>query len=131
MLTAYCVNCVIEESMMKKYSACEDIYPAVECRDDSKNRADIANILSIDGDAKFYLASEADEQLRATKRALWMARAERVKWVANNEDAFADYCEEHTESYRINNSYIEPFDEWVWKWERAERKCRQKAEEYK
>lgn len=38
---------------MKKYSAREDIYHAVECRDDSENRADIANILSIDGMLNF------------------------------------------------------------------------------
>lgn len=74
-------------------------------------------------------AEDASEAINQVLRALWLARAERAKWVANNEDALEDYREEHPGSY-LNNFYVESFDEWSWKWEWAERKCREKAREF-
>lgn len=96
---------------MKKYSACEDIYPAVECRDNSENRADIFNMISIDGDVELYIASEVDEELRKTKHALWMAWAE---WARAMIKFFS-----LARMWRNANK---------WKW--VECKCLQKAKEY-
>lgn len=52
---------------------------------------------------------QCDKELRATKRALWLTRAERAK----------EMCQ---------RLLIQGFDP---KWQEVERKCRAKAEEYK
>jgi NurA-like 5'-3' nuclease len=72
---------------------------------------------------------DAGMENRRLKRALWMARAERAKsekgfWVYKyNED-----CGEF--NYTIASRSLAS-DEWMRVWEKVERKCRAKAEEYK
>lgn len=57
-----------------------------------------------------YLKKDVDEELRRTKRALWLARAER---------AIAEYWR------------CDQFASDAVKLEKVERKCREKAEEFK
>lgn len=57
------------------------------------------------------------KQLRATKRALWLARAERAHLKVL--EYWPDYC--HNAHCRIAEQ----------KWDKVERKCRAMAEEYK
>lgn len=108
---------------MKKYSACEDIYPAVECRDDSENRADIFNIISIDGDVELYIASEVHEELRKKNHSIWMTRAKRASLEKVAASGWEDYRAEHPKS-------TIGMTRWYSSWWKAEPKCLKKAKEF-
>ncbi|VDK40364.1 unnamed protein product [Cylicostephanus goldi] len=60
------------------------------------------------------------EELRATKHALWMARALRANAV----------CEYYSILAHFNNLFSEEERLWL-KWSWVYRKCREKAEEFK
>lgn len=76
---------------MKKYSACKDVYPAVECRDDSENRTEIFNMLFADGDVELYVASEVDKVIARQKYKRCLAMAEWCDAEADVADADGDY----------------------------------------
>ena len=65
------------------------------------------------------------QELKATKRALWLARAERAKVEKEHYVAvkFTE-CKPSTKRRR-------DMDRIAYKWEWVELKCREKAEEYK
>lgn len=81
----------------------------------------------VNEEQEYYRKEHADKEFRKIKHALWMARAERAKWVGDNDDALADYCVKHPMTYLL----AEPFDEWNQKWKFVERKCREYAEKFK
>lgn len=69
-------------------------------------------------------------ELTRTKRALWLARAERAHWVSENADAYKDYCDKHPSSHYHKYDGKMHFYEWGRKWENAELKCRSYAEKF-
>ena len=76
------------------------------------------------------------KELRATRRALWLARAERAKDRATTCNDFAYLGDTERE---INMTLARTWmkcrmlkpSEWSKVWNKVERKCRAKAEEYK
>lgn len=95
--------------------------------------------LESSGTTLVYLKSEADKELRAMKRALWMARAARAhaEW---GHWATIWFCNTNVE-LNINKSSVsqDPYrgttkrNAAIWRniWHDVERKCRAKAEECK
>lgn len=72
-----------------------------------------------------------NNQLRATKRALWLARERRAWcegqfWFVIESNKPRDIC--HLS--RTNRIHRTP-NEWMTYWEKVERLCKKKAEEYK
>ena len=66
------------------------------------------------------------QQLRATKRALWLARAERAV-AEQTVDEWSRYKEKHP----FGSWRADPFEYWVQAWIYVEKLCRKKAKEYK
>ena len=72
------------------------------------------------------LTAIAKKYLNETKRALWLARAERA--VAEQTiDEWSRYREKHP----CGSWRVDPFEYWVQAWIYVEKLCRKKAEEYK
>lgn len=67
--------------------------------------------------------------LKNTKRALWLARAERAKAMKAIEN-LDNYLSLHKNS-KWFGIYATRIDTWFYKWDDVERKCLKKAEEYK
>lgn len=67
-----------------------------------------------------------EDALNRTRRALWLARAERAYSEAKFNNQMARRYEEHKE-HTISKSY----DAEVHKWVKAERKCRAYADKFK
>ena len=67
--------------------------------------------------------------LKNTKRALWLARAERAKEMKAIEN-LDNYLSLHKNS-KWFGIYATRIDTWFYKWDDVERKCLKKAEEYK
>lgn len=67
---------------------------------------------------------QMQKELRKTKRALWLARAERASSEKAHYYIMSTYCEPHSHKQK-----------WMkrisFTWEKVERKCREKAEEHK
>ena len=73
------------------------------------------------------------QQLRATKRALWLARAERAKAIKWHE-GLERYLQERKKYWPSRFSFMkddEMYHLWYKCWCKVERKCLAKAEEYK
>ena len=73
------------------------------------------------------------QQLRATKRALWLARAERAKAIKWHE-GLERYLQERKKYLPSRFSFMkddEMYHLWYKCWCKVERKCLAKAEEYK
>jgi len=73
---------------------------------------------------------DVDEELRTTKRALWLARAEKDFVLVSDESSFERYVNRMKAKHKNYVVKIEEKD-WFEKLYVAERKCREKAEEYK
>lgn len=73
-------------------------------------------------DKAFNIKKERD----STKRALWLARAERA--VAEQT---IDECSRYKEKHPCGSWRADPFEYWVQAWIYVEKLCRKKAEEYK
>lgn len=73
------------------------------------------------------------EKVRVIKRSLWLARADR----ARSEIEHWKYINRYFNGYRYKINYVRNVDEkktpldWIWVWKKVERKCREKAEEYR
>lgn len=67
-----------------------------------------------------------DKELRATNRALWLARAERAV-AAQSVHEWCRYNEKHP----CGLWRADPFEYWVQAWICVEKLCRKKAKEYK
>lgn len=65
-------------------------------------------------------------QFKSTKRALWLARAERAV-AEQTVDEWSRYKEKHP----FGSWREDPFEYWVQAWIYVEKLCRKKAEEYK
>ena len=77
------------------------------------------------------------QQLRATKRALWLARASEASkevnyWTCQDESSYSivDFNVNHETIVSYKAPHHRPY-KWIQIWENVERKCRAKAEEYK
>lgn len=83
--------------------------------------------------------ADKDKELRATKRALWMARAERAK-VESQHWIVIWRCDYTTSRFFINKTRYKHTSKvdlmrypWEWRdiWIEVEKRCIKKAEEYK
>lgn len=75
-------------------------------------------------------------ELRATRRALWLARADRAEAEARGWYHSTGYCVKYDGGHTIKGAFkgkglLRFPDEWFKMWLKVERKCRAKAEEYK
>ena len=71
-------------------------------------------------------------ELRYTKRALWMARAKRAQERKANNTLFKSYIKSHKSSWFIDGNELElAWDLWEEAFDRVEKICLKKAEEYK
>lgn len=85
----------------------------------------------IDPDESVYNSIRfVEKELARTKRALWLARADRAHWVSENADAYKAYCDKHPSSHYLKYDGRIHFYEWGRKWENAELKCRSYAEKF-
>ena len=82
------------------------------------------------------LCREHRQQLRAERRALWLKRADDAKHLVVAYENY-DYldCQEMTIKQESARTWmtckLRTAEEWVKVWKNVERKCREKAEEYK
>lgn len=71
---------------------------------------------------------DANMENRRLKRALWLARAERARTEQCYEN-YSFYIHRHQKT--MYGGTYRPYIAWLEKWNEVERKCREKAEEYK
>ena len=81
--------------------------------------------------------AELKEQLRAEKRALWLARASESSkevnyWTCKDESSYAivDFNVRHETIVSYKAPHHRPY-KWILIWEKVEQLCRKKADEYK
>lgn len=108
-----------------------------ECGGDLRNY--IAE-LKADNTIVDALCREHRQQLRSTRRALWLARANSARNSYLKWNLFANFeseeklftIDEYDETPGVTDfSTLRTYEEWYKVWQNVERKCRAKAEEYK
>ena len=73
-------------------------------------------------------------ELRATKHALWMARAEaarkEISWWIDDNESYPTYMTCVLNDINLNSGKTMLPQEWIYLWMEIHRKCRQKAKEF-